>query len=82
MGGGKSPQWAVRDGKWKLIGNPRDTTLPQTEQVNGGKLKEKFFLADLGSDPGESTNLVDRHPEVVEKLLKLRDRLTDGFVQN
>jgi len=26
MGPAKDPQWSVREGDWKLIGNPRDTT--------------------------------------------------------
>lgn len=79
MGGGNAPQWAVRRGDWKLIGNPRDTTLPQTEQVNGGKLPEKLFLADLSQDPGERHNLAQERSDVVEQMMSLRDQLTSDF---
>ena len=79
MGSGAAPQWAVRRGSWKLIGNPRDTTLPQTEQERGGQLADKLFLADLNRDPGEKTNLAGEQPQLVQELLALREQLTEGF---
>ncbi|MCA9140995.1 MAG: sulfatase-like hydrolase/transferase [Planctomycetales bacterium] len=80
MGAGNSPQWAVRQGQWKLIGNPRDTTLPQTEQINGGKLKDDLFLVDLVQDPGEQTNLAAQRKEIVASLIKLKDQMTADFI--
>jgi arylsulfatase A-like enzyme len=79
MGNGRSPQWAVRKGNWKLIGNPRDTTLPQTEQINGGRLEESMFLVDLETDPGEQANLANSHPEKLAELKRLREQLVEGF---
>ena len=79
MGNGTNSQWAIREGKWKLIGNPRDTTLPETRQVNGGKLKEKLFLVNLEKDPGEKENLVYASPVKVKELMKLRDELVEEF---
>lgn len=79
MGAGRSPQWAVRRGNWKLIGNPRDTTPPQTQQVNGGQLKEKLFLADLSRDPGEQRNLAGEHSDRVIELMKLREQMISDF---
>lgn len=79
MGAGRSPQWAVRRGHWKLIGNPRDTTPPQTQQVNGGQLKEKLFLTDLSRDPGEQQNLAGEHSDMVIELMKLREQMISDF---
>ncbi|MCX6906409.1 MAG: hypothetical protein NTY01_00020, partial [Verrucomicrobia bacterium] len=68
VGGGKRPQWAVRQGQWKLIGNVQDTS--------GGELSaddKKLFLSDLTADVSEKTNHAKQHPEVVARLLKLHD---------
>ena len=48
-----NPDFAVRDGKWKLCVN-HDRSAPQ--------------LYDLEDDPAEQHNLADRHPEVVARL--------------
>jgi len=55
VGNGRNTYWAVLEGDWKLIGTP---------EAQGGKL----FLANLAEDPGETTNLADRHPEIVNRL--------------
>ncbi|MEM0925271.1 MAG: sulfatase-like hydrolase/transferase [Planctomycetota bacterium] len=75
MGAGQNPQWAVRDGDWKLIVNPRDTSLPEPKQINRGKLQSKYFLVNLQDDPGEQTNLADAEPRRVETLKELRQQL-------
>ena len=61
----KKSQWAVREGPWKLIGNPNDTT--------NGREKPKLdnrFLSNLDSDLSETQNFADHHPEVVRRLEK------------
>ena len=62
-------EWCVRDGPWKLIGNPVDPThkgpLPPADR--------KLFLSNLDQDVGEHTNLADQHPDVVDRLGKLHD---------
>lgn len=75
FGYGRNSQWAVREGDWKLIGNPVDTTLPQSSRKNGGRLDAPFFLANLASDVGETTNLADENSDVVERLLQYRTQL-------
>lgn len=75
LGEGENFQWAVRDGRWKLIGNPVDTTLPEGERDDGGRLTTPFFLADLESDISEQDNLADDYPDVVSSLKRLRDEL-------
>ena len=56
-------QWSVRDGNWKLIGNPRDTSrkAPITPA-------DKLFLSDLARDVTEMTNLAPQHPDIVKRL--------------
>jgi len=53
-------QLAVRDGNWKLVLNGKlDFARPAADRVH---------LADLSTDPGERTNLRDRHPAIVAEL--------------
>jgi arylsulfatase A-like enzyme len=60
-------QWAVRQGDWKLVMNPRDLGGPEpTEEI-------KLFLANLADDIGESKNLAGEQPDVVEALTKLHE---------
>lgn len=67
-GMGGKPQWAVRAGDWKLIGNPKDTSnkaaLSKTDQR---------FLVNLSEDVGEMNNVAADHPEIVERLEELHD---------
>jgi arylsulfatase A-like enzyme len=52
-------QQAVRQGRWKAV---RDS-------IGGGPTA----LYDLDADPGESTDVADAHPDVVERLTGLMD---------
>lgn len=63
LGGGKNPQWAVRQGDWKLLGNAKDRT-DQRKSV----MVDKLHLVNLKTDIGESTNVADQHPAIVKKL--------------
>ena len=62
-GRGLGASWAVRDGDWKLLGNPRDPSekAPLTEA-------DRRFLVNLAEDATEMTNLAGKHPEVAERL--------------
>ncbi|QDU82796.1 Arylsulfatase [Polystyrenella longa] len=64
-------QWAVRKGNWKLIANPRDTSLPQEEQPNAPI--EDRVLYDLSKDIGEQHNLVFQHADLVRELEQLHN---------
>lgn len=60
-------QWAVRQGKWKLIGYPKDTSYK-------GKLdleQDALFLSDMEADVSEMKNLAAEHPDKVEMLTHL-----------
>ena len=55
--------WAVRQGEWKLLGNPRDTG-----KKDAAPADEPLFLANLADDPAESKNLAAEHPDIVRDL--------------
>lgn len=64
--------FAIRDGKWKLVlGNG-----------SGGRAKPRgkpfgkpYRLFDLSEDIAETANLVEKHPQVVERLTKTFERI-------
>jgi arylsulfatase A-like enzyme len=73
-GRGRQPRWAVRQGDWKLIGNPQDTSnkAPLTA-------KDKLFLVNLNNSVSEMKNLAQANPEITNRLKKLHD---DWAAQN
>jgi len=67
-------QWAVRQGPWKLIRNPRNP-------VRGDGLAaedQPWFLSNLEQDPGERNNLAAKHPDIVERLAAARPAWVGG----
>lgn len=67
-GMGGKPQWAVRAGQWKLIGNPKDTSNKATLSK-----KDQRFLINLSEDIGEMNNVATDHPEIVGRLEQLHE---------
>ena len=62
-------QWAVREGRWKLLANPRDTSV-------GGKhrnLRGQVLLFDLEASVTETENLAAERPEIVQRLTRLHE---------
>jgi arylsulfatase A len=59
--------WAVREGDWKLVHDVLDTT----RRAPGERIKGSF-LVNLRDDPSETTNLAAKHPDVVQRLERLR----------
>lgn len=55
---------AVRQGNWKL----RTATKDNHAQYEMVELELGEFLYDLEKDPGETTNLIEEHPEIYRKL--------------
>ncbi len=68
LGRGNKAQWVVREGDWKLLGNPRDRSnkAPITKD-------DRLFLCNLGEDVTEMKNLAKQHPEVVARLKALQE---------
>jgi arylsulfatase A len=58
--------WAIRKGKWKLHANPRDAGLKDRPYLGIER-----FLVNLEEDPGETTNLAELFPEIVNELESL-----------
>jgi arylsulfatase A-like enzyme len=69
-----SAQWAVREGSWKLLGNPKDPS-----DGHNDFLEDSLFLTNLETDPSESENLATRFPERVDQLKQLHDRWLSGI---
>ena len=69
MGSGRNPQWAVREGSWKLIGNPRDPTVPSPLSKDN-----KLFLVNLSNDASEQNNLRNTHPDQLNRLKAIHNR--------
>jgi arylsulfatase A-like enzyme len=64
----QKPQWAVRQGDWKLIANVQAALDPNLTAAD-----KQFFLSNLATDISEKTNHAAEHPEIVERLRKLHD---------
>lgn len=69
LGSGKTPEWVVREGPWKLHGNPKD----RSNKAPLGK-EDTLFLANLETDPTEMANLANQYPEVVKRLSALQKK--------
>jgi len=61
---------AVRSGKWKLHLPFKIKKRKQDKKASNAPLK----LYDLEADIGETTNIADRHPDVVKRLLALAEK--------
>ncbi len=62
-------QWVVREGDWKLYANVRESVRPEgTPELTAED--KKFFLANLKEDIGETSNLVSKSPQILERLKK------------
>jgi len=69
---------AVRSGQWKLV-YPHTYGRPNPPGKDGkpgkrGRAKIELSLFDMKSDPGEKSNLADKHPEVVKRLESLAEK--------
>ena len=71
-------QWAVREGKWKLIVKGRDTTGKFSNHEQKEEKMESPFLADLETDQPEEKNYAEEYPEIVDRLTKLYDNWSDN----
>ncbi len=73
LGKGKNAQWVVRAGDWKLYSNPKENVKPEWAVTLTGKDKAGF-LANLGTDVGESRNAASTNPDVLKRLQSIASR--------
>ena len=64
--------FAMREGKWKLI---LSTGSGGRQKPKGTKFEKPYQLYDLEKDPGETTNLIDKHPEVADRIEKAFEKI-------
>ncbi len=70
-----SGMFAIRDGKWKLVlGNGSGGR----QQPKGKPFQKPYHLFDLDADLGERTNIAEKNPELVERLIKQFERIHKG----
>lgn len=66
---------ALHEGEWKLIEGEFPDALPENHPWrNGFKDQTDLSLYNLADDPGEQENLVDKFPEVVQRLQRTLDQ--------
>ena len=77
---------AVRQGKWKLhLPRPKEPRWLKPFSVNDHIARadrvgfEHPFLVDLDADLGETTNVADEHPEIVQQLLAVAETARDDI---
>ncbi len=61
-------QWAIREGDWKLLGNPFDPTKKEPFAKS-----DAFYLVNLPNDLGEQHNLAAAHPDLVQHFRDLHE---------
>ncbi|MCA9174815.1 MAG: sulfatase-like hydrolase/transferase [Planctomycetales bacterium] len=64
----------VRKGKWKFLRAKHNVPGYAMDR----KRSETPELYDLEADPGETTNLAEKHPDVVAELRALTDKIREG----
>ena len=70
----ENDQWAIRQGPWKLIGNPRDTS-------NKAELSadDQLFLSNLDKDKTEMLNFSEQYPDVLQALKDIHQELLNDI---
>ena len=63
-GGGDNPQWAVRQGDWKLLHNP--IGYKSADASNS----QQLYLFNMKNDMAERKNESKQHPEIVDALTR------------
>lgn len=68
---------SIRDGKWKYIDPEFPEGAPKGLQKNFAK-EAVAALYDLGADPAEENNVINDHPEIVQRLQMALNAYREG----
>ncbi|MEZ6041363.1 MAG: arylsulfatase [Planctomycetaceae bacterium] len=76
---GSSGTFGFRSGQWKLHRYDRKTArnVVVEKELTNTKVQQ-FQLYDLKADPGETTNIIDKHPDLAEQLKKKLAQLIEA----
>lgn len=74
LGTEQEPQWAVREGNWKLLHNP-------VEAQSGELNSDKLMLINISGDSTEQINQAKAHPEIVKRMKKLYEEWIEEVEQ-
>jgi alpha-L-fucosidase 2 len=64
--------FALRDGPWKMVFGSGSGG---REQPRGKPFERPYMLFNLDTDPGETDNCIDRHPEIAARLEAALERV-------
>jgi arylsulfatase A-like enzyme len=67
--------FSLRDGKWKMVFGSGSGG---RQKPVGKPFEKPYFLFDLETDPSETTNLIERHPEIAEQLTEKFEAIRQG----
>lgn len=76
---------ALRSGNWKLIFPHTSRSMQGQPTAKDGipskykPLQVELSLYDLSKDPGETTNLIQKHPEIVARLTALAEKAREDL---
>jgi arylsulfatase A len=73
-GKGPDASWAIREGDWKLLGRPLDTSVNDR-----AKPEEGVRLYNLAADIGEKTDVAPGNPAIVARLQRQCELARDAF---
>ena len=77
---GGTGNYGFREGKWKLVRyDTKSARNVVVERTLANTPVPQFQLFDLSTDPNEATNVIDRHPDVAERMkAKLAELIAAG----
>lgn len=68
-------QWinfGVRNQRYRLVGSGTNKSLNERQRQRGMTNQDQLF--DMENDPGQTTNIIEEHPEVAEEMRKAYDQ--------
>jgi arylsulfatase A-like enzyme len=67
--------FSIREGKWKMVFGSGSGG---REKPVGKPFEEPYFLFDLESNPSETLNVIDEHPEIAKRLTQKLKTIMQG----